>query len=522
MLMLRNILFALVLLPTLLLSQPTPGLVQLGFLQYNPVTLAGVWHHVDDFGNEYALVGTSQGLSIVDVNNPASPQQIFTVPSLPNNWRELRTWEGYLYMVSEADSSAVTIVDLNSLPDTIYSKVWRGDFHNEGKLRRAHAVQCFEGYLYLFGGNNLGDGATICDLTDPWNPVITGSYNLEYLHDGFVRNDTLWGSEIYEGRFSVVDISDKNNPVLLATNPTPGNFNHNSELNPAGNVLFTTDEVPFAPLASFDVSDLENIRMLDTYRCSLEPDGEVHNVRVFGNFLLCPSYRGQLSIVDATQPDNLIETAIVDMGNALIWDADPYLPSGIVLATDKNAGLYIFQPTYIQAAYLRGTVTDAVTGLPINKAGINIVSLPPTDSSGVDGTFKTGTAQAGAYNVLVTKMGYFPKQMDAVQLVTGQTTTLNVELTPEMVSQYEPGSMEAKFDVLPTMFNEKITLRLPANSAWEKVILRDAQGKTVFEQNVQSLETTLYLPANLNTGVYFIGLQNGNVQSIAKQVVKIK
>ncbi len=519
--MLRNILLALVLLPSLLQSQNTPGLVQLGFLQYNPVSLAGVWHHVDEFGNEYALVGTSQGMSIVDVNNPAAPQQIFTVPSKPNNWRELRTHAGYAYMVSEADSSAVTIVDLNYLPDTIYSKVWRGDFPYEGSLRRSHAVQCTDGFLYLFGAKNLGNGVTMCDLTDPWNPVIVGAYNAEYQHDGYIRNDTLYGSEIYLGRFSVVDISDKNNPVLLATNPTPGNFNHNSELNPAGNVLFTTDEVTNAPLASFDVSDLENIRLLDTYKCTLDSLGEVHNVRVFGNFLLCPSYRGQLSIVDATQPDNLIETAIVDTGNSLIWDADPYLPSGIVLATDKNNGLYIYQPTYLQAAYLRGTVTDAVTGLPINKANIGILGVAHVDSSDAQGDYRTGWKDAGTYMVAFAKPGYLPKKINFVQLVNGQTTTLNVELVPESVSTDDPGNNN-DFEVAPTLFTESIIVRLPANSRWEKVVVNDLMGKTVFEQTLQGSETTLNLPANLVEGVYFIGLHNGTNRSTIKGLVKVR
>lgn len=519
--MIRNILLVLVLLPTLLQSQNTPGLVQLGFLQYNPVTLAGVWHHVDDFGNEYALVGTSQGMSIVDVNNPAAPQQIFTVPSLPNNWRELRTHAGFAYMVSEADSSAVTIVDLNHLPDTIYSKVWRGDFPYEGSLRRSHAVQCTDGFLYLFGAKNLGNGVTMCDLTDPWNPIIVGAYNAEYQHDGYVRNDTLYGSEIYLGRFSVVDISDKANPVLLATNPTPGNFNHNSELNPAGNVLFTTDEVTNAPLASFDVSDLENIRMLDTYKCSLDPLGEVHNVRVFGNFLLCPSYKGQLSIVDATQPDNLIETAIVDTGNSLIWDADPYLPSGIVLSTDKNNGLYIYQPTYQQAAYLRGTVTDAVTGQPINKADVAILGVSQADSTDLEGAYRTGWKDAGTYSIAFGKQGYWPQQIDGVQLVNGQTTTLNVELVPESVSTDDPG-INNNFEVAPTLFTQSITVRQSADSRWQKAVVKDLTGKTVFEQTLQGTETMLYLPANLAEGVYFIGLHNGTKRSPLKELVKVR
>jgi hypothetical protein len=126
----------------------------------------------------------------------------------------------------------------------------------------------------------------------------------------------------------------------LPRNPLPGAFNHNSGLNDAGNVLFTTDEVADAPLAAFDVSDLENITLLDTYKPTRKPTGEVHNVRVIRDFLVNPSYRGQLTIVDATQPDNMVEIGWDSLGTSLVWDADAYLPSGIIFATAKKEGLF--------------------------------------------------------------------------------------------------------------------------------------------------------------------------------------
>jgi hypothetical protein len=59
----------------------------LGTLQYPGLSTAGVWHYVDTLGNEYALVGAADRVSIVDVTNPASPTEVFSVPALPNQSR---------------------------------------------------------------------------------------------------------------------------------------------------------------------------------------------------------------------------------------------------------------------------------------------------------------------------------------------------------------------------------------------------------------------------------------------------
>ncbi|MBK9335912.1 MAG: choice-of-anchor B family protein [Lewinellaceae bacterium] len=407
--------------PALLFAQ----LQQVGHLSYGNASLAGCWHHVDSLGNEYALVGTSWGLSIVDVNNPAQPVQRFAVPGLTNNWREVKTWGGFAYVSTEANNSGITIVDLRQLPDTVVWKTWYGP-GTDTLFRRSHALACADGYLYIFGGTQWG--TVTCDLADPWNPAVKNITNQQYVHDGYIRGDTLWASEIYAGQFSAFDISDKTNPVLLATQPTPGRFNHNSWLSDDGRFLFTTDEKPNTPLAAFDVSNLANITQLDLYFPSKRPTYEVHNVRVLRDFLINPSYGGQLTLVDAHRPDNLIEIANVSLGNSLVWDADPYLPSGIVLATAKNEGLFIYQPTYQRAAYLEGRVTDAATGNPLAKVKVVVQQTSNSDVTRADGTFKTGAAQAGTYTVQVGKIGYRPRTLTDVLLKTGETTWLELAL----------------------------------------------------------------------------------------------
>src|SRR4051812_7878676 len=85
-------------------------------------TCSNIWGYVDSLGNEYALVGASGGLSIVNVTNPTSPVEIAQMPlanpfSPQNSWREVETWGKYAYVTTEA-GGGLQIIDLSKLPGT--------------------------------------------------------------------------------------------------------------------------------------------------------------------------------------------------------------------------------------------------------------------------------------------------------------------------------------------------------------------------------------------------------------------
>jgi hypothetical protein len=457
----------------------------------------------------------------VELSDPTQPVERFAVPGLPNNWREVRTWKGFAYVGSEATGSGITIVDLRELPDTIQWKVWFGDGAYDSLLVRSHTVQAVDGRLYVFGGGDITSGCTISSLDDPWNPHIIGKYASNYVHDGFIRGDTLWTSEIYSGHFGVVDMSNLPNLELLTTQPTPGKFNHNTELSPDSKILFAADEKPYAPLASFDVSDLDNIVLLDTYLASQDPAGEVHNVRVKGDFLVNPSYRGQLTIVDASRPDNLIETGWALLGTSLVWDADPYLPSGIVFATAKNEGLFVFQPTYQRACWLEGTVRDSLSGQPLVDAKVFVLNTPNADTSRANGSYKTGAALPGDYDLQVFRQGYQTKTITGVSLETGLVTTLDIELVPEMVGTQAP-HLEHYIRVSPTPFRDHFSIELLPGSGLgaTTALLRDPGGKLLMEQRLNAGRTRIDIPSNWPAGTFFLTLNSSGKEVYTTQLIK--
>lgn len=163
--------------------------------------------------------------------------------------------------------------------------------------------------MYLTGSNDY-DELIILDLNaDPMNPPIVGIYDEHYVHDGFARNDTVWTGEIYAGQFSVLDVSDKSNPVLLASQSTPSSFTHNVALSDDGRFLYTTDEKASSYVAGYNVSDLGDITETDRYRRN-EGSGVIpHNTYWLNNYLITSYYTNGITIVDAHDPYNLVEVA---------------------------------------------------------------------------------------------------------------------------------------------------------------------------------------------------------------------
>ncbi|MBI1225495.1 MAG: choice-of-anchor B family protein [Bacteroidetes bacterium] len=408
-----------------------------GSYQYN-LDLSDIWGYAAPDGTEYALVGVNNGLSIVNLADPANPVQADFISGPSSIWRDIKTWDHYAYVTNET-GSGLLVVDLSNLPGTVTSYNWAPNIPGLGTLSNCHNLWIDEfGYIYLSGSNLNGGGLVVLDaFTDPWNPVYVGKCPSIYSHDVFVRNNLAYSSEINDGVFTIYDVTDKANPIALGSQATDGHTSHNAWLSDDSSILFTTDETGNGPVGSYDVSDPTNILTLDQFR-PLETLGEgviPHNVHVWDDYLIISYYTDGCIIVDASHPDNLIEVGNFDTyipantGYDGAWGAYPFLPSGLVLVSDIGNGLYILQPNYVRACFLEGKITDAVTSNGLNGATLEIVGELANTLSNPIGDYKTGLATAGTYQVLVKKAGYEPKTV-SVDLENGVVTNLNVALQP--------------------------------------------------------------------------------------------
>src|SRR5690606_10274877 len=134
-----------------------------------------------------------------------------------------------------------------------------------------------------------------------------------------------------------------------------------------GQFVYTTDEVSGAFIGAYDITNPSNIIEVDRVQSSPGANVIPHNTHVKDNFLVTSYYSDGIVVHDATYSYNLVEVANFDTyptqttGYDGCWGAYPYLPSGNVLATDRETGLFVLGINYTQAAYLEGTVTDAIT-----------------------------------------------------------------------------------------------------------------------------------------------------------------
>ena len=334
-----------------LTSQESLNMDLVGNLAY-PQGTNDIWGYADG-PNEYALVGTVTGFSVVDITNPSNPEELFFIPGSSSTWRDVKNWGKYAYVTTEA-SDGLLIVDLSDQTGETY-------VYTEEFFTTSHNIYIDEnGYAYIFGADTGNGGAIILDLTqDPMNPTLAGIFNDYYLHDGMVRGDTLWGSAIYAGVFSIIDVSDKENPEILSSYPTSCQFTHNAWISDDNNYLFTTDETAGCYVGAYDVSDIYDIQEIDLIQewTGDGADGSQenvipHNTHVLGDYLITSYYTSGVTVIDASDPFNMIEVAYYDTspmsgGNFDgCWGAYPYLPSGLVLATDQQEGLFILHTPY--------------------------------------------------------------------------------------------------------------------------------------------------------------------------------
>lgn len=415
---------------------------QLNYQTLRNSNLSNIWGYTDEFGNEYALLGVCGsgssnpgGLAVVSLADPANPEEIFFFPGPASIWREIKVWGDHAYVTTEADGGELTIVDLSPLPQStnLPAIVW-----DAPGWSTSHSLFIDEnGRLYLHGSNRGEGGVIMYDLTqDPMNPVEVGEFDTWYCHDSFARGDTLYAAHIYDGFFSIVDVSDPASPVLLGTRTTPNEFTHNTWLDDSGRYLFTTDERTNSYVGAYDVSDPTDIVEVDRLRSDNGSGAIPHNTYWLSDYAVTSYYTYGVVVYDVSDPHNMVEVGHYDTtplsgdGFNGAWGVYPFFPSGNLIISDIERGLFVLAPTYIQACRLEGLVTNAQTGAPVGNATVQIVSTTSQDVTGIDGAYATGYHTGGSYTVTATAPGYIANTTFDVALVNGQVTILNIQLQP--------------------------------------------------------------------------------------------
>lgn len=392
--------------------------------------LSDVWSYNAPNGLEYALVGVSNGLSIVDVTTPAEPNEVQFIDGLSTIWRDIKTFQNYAYVTNEG-GNGILIADLQLLPDSVQFI----NYQNAGDdtFDIAHNLYIDEfGFMYIAGHNISPGGVLIYDLNStPMEPKFVGMYNENYVHDVYARNNIMYTSE--GNRFAIIDVNDKANWQILGTQSTYG-YTHNAWLSDDANTIFTTDETPGTWVVAWDIKNPTDIKEQSRVQSSPGQDVIPHNTHVIDNYLVTSYYTDGVVIFDAADPSSLIQVANFDTspnfsggGFNGCWGTTPFLNSGNILASDIEEGLFILKPTYNRAARLQGTVLNSENNKPIYNVSVLLVDKGIVADTNENGFYSTGLGLGEEVKVKFSSVGYFT--LDTTIILENNTTkNLDVSL----------------------------------------------------------------------------------------------
>ena len=339
---------------------------------FNAVSGNDSWGWVDTQTNkEYALMGLDNGLAFVDITDPESPIYLgkLRTKTVSSQWRDVKVYNDHAFIVSEAENHGMQVFDLSKLRNvTSAPETFTEDAHYDG-FGNAHNIVINEtsGFAYAVGTQTFSGGPHFVDIRNPQNPIAAGGYASNgYSHDAQVvtyngPDQDYQGSEILigsnENEVVIVDISDKNAPVEISRRTySQIGYTHQGWFTQDQRYFIVGDEldelnfgVPTRTLI-FDFNDLDSPELSFEFNSptnAIDHNGYVHN----GKYYLS-NYTAGIRIIDVSNIENgqLQEEAFFDTfprSNQAqfsgVWNVYPFLPSGTLIVSDINSGLYLLK-----------------------------------------------------------------------------------------------------------------------------------------------------------------------------------
>lgn len=413
------------------------------------------WSYVHSDGREYAAIGVNGavmpggGTAIYNVTDPAATYLVGFIPGPTSVWREMKSYRDWIYVVSEGIGTGygLQIIRMTNPESPVLAATYTTNF------ARSHtvSVDTTRGLLVCNGTNTLnGDAAGIRILAlnnpgigaTPENPVelswwpggaIPISSN-DYVHDSVPIGNRLYAASIYPGIERVLDITNAATPTQTAWWTYPGGLTHNSWPDATGNWLYITDEVKGEPLKVFDISNLGAPTLVNAITSN--PQSIVHNAHVAGTELFLSAYTEGIRVLDLSDPAHPAEFGWADSypgpsgGFSGVWAVAPFFPSGTVVASDRNSGLFVYRVVrdygILRAKVINGG--SAEPGAPFPDVEVHLTTLGDSLVTPADGIVQFAPGP-GTHTVLAHRFGYYDASATRTVSV-GSRDTFELELVP--------------------------------------------------------------------------------------------
>ncbi len=345
------------------------GVQLLAWVPLNQIDGAGsgndCWGYVSPSGREIGIIGTRVGTGFFDLSNPGNPVKIGWIDGPSSLWRDIKTYSHYAYVVSEGGDD-IQVIDLSGVDSGQVSLV--GLFGGPGTTSTHNIIiDEVSGFLYRAGGGN--NGLRMYDLNaNPASPTFVGQWNTKYVHDAQVVTYTTGpyaGKQIafccagFNGGWgqtglTILDVTNKSNLVVMseAFYPNPA-YSHQGWLSEDRTLFYLGDELDedgSLPTTThvIDVSNLNNPVVHNSFTNGNSAIG--HNLYTKDGLIYAANYTSGLRIFDyASNPMAPVEIGFFDTFPATdgdtfngLWSVFPYFPSGIVIGSDLERGLFVW------------------------------------------------------------------------------------------------------------------------------------------------------------------------------------
>lgn len=411
-----------------------------------PWGYSACWSYIHPDGREYAVLGTREGTAIYNVTDPANPYRVGFFAGPTSNWREMKSYRTWIYVTTEGygPDAGVQIIRMIDPDHPVLAATYTGAFTH------SHTVQVDTTRALLICNGTTNDageetGMRVLSLAAPEAPIELGWWpggaipvpGEQYVHDCVVVGNRLFASCVYVGIERVLDLTLPTQPTEIGSWTYPrAYYCHSAWPDMSGRYLYVADEQNGQTLRIFDLTNLAAPSVVN--EITPNPAAIVHNPRVRGSELYLANYTEGIRVLDLSDPVHPAEFGWADSfagqsgGYNGCWEVCPYFPSGTVIASDMNTGLYVYRPLR-NYGLIRVKVVDT-GGEPL--AGIQVFLASPAESliTPADGVVVFAPSP-GSRTVTARKFGYFNAAATRAVSV-GSRDTVTVTMVPRTVGSY--------------------------------------------------------------------------------------
>ncbi|CAG0953982.1 hypothetical protein PHYC_00356 [Phycisphaerales bacterium] len=469
------------------------------------------WGYVSPSGREYAIMGLADRMAFVEVTNPSNPVIIAQITRPNSLWGDVKVYAGYAYCSNES-SGGIQVINLNNI-DAGQVTLVRSVTSNG--LTHCHnvALNPDTPFVYLCGSNAGASGGALVaySLADPSNPVLAGVWSGPYTHDAQIVSYT---SGPYAGReiafccceangVYVVDVTNKSSMFVVGSTTYPGvQYCHQAWLSPDRRYLYVDDEldgpaqgVPSTLTRVIDVQNLAAPTLVSTFPSNASTSTD-HNLYTNGRYIYAANYHSGLRVFDTQglgTPTSPVEVAYFDTypednstGYDGAWSTYPYFPSGTILISDIDRGLFVVR---LQLDYLTFSYPSALPARLQPDARTPITVDIASTATAVDAATVTlySSINNGAYTPAVmtqVSSGRFTANLPAAPCLSTVSYYITAQNTSGAAFASPTGAPASGvnsafvYASLPTLFS----FDMEADAGWARAAAGDTAATGLWER----------------------------------------